>query len=69
MVTALVMLYNIKTVFHLSVLEKNVVIKGNVYAITQFFTLLHVSTGKQEKKSDTIKRNCAPSHSFFQKSA
>jgi len=37
----------LRNVFHLSVLEKNVVIKGNVYAITQFFTLL--STGKQEK--------------------
>jgi len=67
MVTALVMLYNIRTVFHLAVLENTFVIKGNVYEITQCFTLL--STGKQEKKSDTIKNFFAPSHSFFQKSA
>ena len=39
--------------------------KGNVYAITQSFTLL--STEKQEKKSDTIKKIAPPRNRFFKK--
>jgi len=42
------MLENIRTVFYLVVLENISVVKGNVYEITQCFSLL--STGKQVKK-------------------
>jgi len=66
MVTALVMLQNIRTVFHLAVLENNFVIKGNVYEITQCFTLL--STGKQEKNLTQFLKIHTPSRiRFFKK--
>ena len=56
MVTALVMLCykTLELYFIFLFSKKNVVIKGNVYAITQFFTLL--STGKQEKKIEHNKK-------------
>ena len=65
MVTALVMLYNIRTVFHLSVHEKMLLLKA-IYM--QSHSLSHCNLLRnKKKKSDTIKKNCAPRIRFFKK--
>jgi len=65
MVTALVMLKNIRTVFHLAVLENIFVIKGfcmKSHSVSHCYLL-----GNKKKKSETIKKNSPPLIRFFKK--
>jgi len=65
MVTALVMLYNIRTVFHLSVHEKMLLLKA-IYM--QSHSLSHCNLLRnKKKKSDTIKKIAPPRIRFFKK--